>query len=156
MEIYNNYPISELIIHPRVEKDYYKGEPRLKFFEYAVKNSVNPVVYNGDLFESEDIKKHNNDACVMIGRGLLYNPELIEQYNSGSVYEFNFKRFRNFHDEIYHDYQEIMGGDKNVLFHMKELWTYWRSLYPDSDRDIKHILKSKNYGEYEAALRNLK
>ena len=156
LEIYNKYPISELIIHPRVEKDYYKGEPRLKFFEYAVKNSVNPVVYNGNLFEAEDIKKRNNDTCVMLGRGLLYNPELIEQYNSGSVYEFNFKRFWSFHDEIYHDYQEIMGGDKNVLFHMKELWTYWRNLYPDRERDIKHILKSKNYGEYEAALRNLK
>lgn len=156
LEIYNKYPISELIIHPRVEKDYYKGEPRLEYFEYAVKNSVNPVVYNGNLFEAKDIKKRNNDACVMLGRGLLYNPELIEKYNYESDYDFDFKRFWNFHDEIYHDYQEIMGGDKNVLFHMKELWTYWRSLYPDSDRDIKHILKSKNYGEYEAAIRNLK
>ena len=175
LEIYNKYPIYELIIHPRVEKDYYKGEPRLDFYEYAVKNSDNPVVYNGNLFTPEDIKKHDNKESVMLGRGLLYNPELAECYNYMSArdedteskestgnntesadYEFNFKRFWDFHDEIYHSYQELMSGDKNVLFHMKELWTYWKALYNDCEREIKHILKSKNSGEYEAALRILK
>ena len=112
----------------------------------------------------------------MLGRGLLYNPEIIKQF---VIYEdecneikthdsidateklsqdkaCDFKNFWNFHDEIYHGYQEIMAPDKNVLFHMKELWTYWKELYTDCDREIRNILKTKNYGEYEAAIRQLK
>ena len=177
LEIYNRYPISELIVHPRIEKDYYKGKPRMEFYEYAVEHSKAPVIYNGNLFTCEDIiKRSETSDTVMLGRGLLYNPEIIKQF---VIYEdecneikthdsidateklsqdkaCDFKNFWNFHDEIYHGYQEIMAPDKNVLFHMKELWTYWKELYTDCDREIRNILKTKNYGEYEAAIRQLK
>ena len=29
LEIYNKYPLKELIIHPRIQKDYYKNSPKL-------------------------------------------------------------------------------------------------------------------------------
>ncbi len=177
LEIYNRYPISELIVHPRIEKDYYKGKPRMEFYEYAVEHSKAPVIYNGNLFTCEDIiKRSETSDTVMLGRGLLYNPELIKQFviyedecNEIKTYDlidvtdklcqdkaYDFKNFWSFHDEIYHGYQEIMAPDKNVLFHMKELWTYWKELYTDCDREIRNILKTKNYGEYEAAIRQLK
>ena len=152
LEIYNKYPISELIVHPRIEKDYYKGKPRMEFYEYAVEHSKAPVIYNGNLFTCEDIiKRSETSDTVMLGRGLLYNPELIKQNNA-----FDFQNFWSFHDKIYHGYQEIMSPDKNVLFHMKELWTYWKEIYPDEGRAVRNILKTKSYGEYEAAIRNLK
>ncbi len=165
LEIYNKYPISELIIHPRIEKDYYKGKPRMEFYDYAVEHSINPVVYNGNLFSADDIEKYDKNYVeekkvsdiVMIGRGLLYNPELIKLFfNRDNDKKFDYIRFWDFHDEIYRNYQEIMSPDKNVLFHMKELWTYWKELYPESERAVRNILKTKSYGEYEAALRNLK
>ena len=37
LHIYNKYPISELIIHPRVQKEFYKGTPHLEAFAEAVK-----------------------------------------------------------------------------------------------------------------------
>lgn len=152
LEIYNKYPISELIVHPRIEKDYYKGKPRMEFYEYAVEHSKAPVIYNGNLFTCEDIiKRSETSDTVMLGRGLLYNPELIKQNNA-----FDFQNFWSFHDEIYHGYQEIMSPDKNVLFHMKELWTYWKEIYPEEERAVRNILKTKNYGEYEAAIRQIK
>ncbi len=152
LEIYNKYPISELIVHPRIEKDYYKGKPRMEFYEYAVEHSKAPVIYNGNIFTCEDIiKRSETSDTVMLGRGLLYNPELIKQNNT-----FDFQNFWSFHDEIYHGYQEIMSPDKNVLFHMKELWTYWKEIYPDEERAVRNILKIKNYGEYEAAIRQIK
>ena len=152
LEIYNKYPISELIVHPRIEKDYYKGKPRMEFYEYAVEHSKAPVIYNGNIFTCEDIKKWSDTSdTVMLGRGLLYNPELIKQNNA-----FDFQNFWSFHDEIYHGYQEIMSPDKNVLFHMKELWTYWKEIYPEEERAVRNILKTKNYGEYEAAIRQIK
>ena len=32
MEIYNRFPMEELIIHPRVQKDFYKNIPNLEIF----------------------------------------------------------------------------------------------------------------------------
>ena len=48
--IFNQYPIKELIIHPRIQKDMYKNSPNWDVFDMARRESVNPVSYNGDLF----------------------------------------------------------------------------------------------------------
>ena len=50
MKIYNQYPISEVIIHPRTRKEYYKGEPHLDVFSELLAMSQHPVCYNGNLF----------------------------------------------------------------------------------------------------------
>ena len=56
LDLYNRYSLSELIIHPRVGTQMYKGVPDVEAFEYAVANSRNPVVYNGDIRTVEDCK----------------------------------------------------------------------------------------------------
>ena len=33
-------------------------------------------------------------------------------------------RIRAFHDEIFEYYRETMSGDRNLLFRMKDLWSY--------------------------------
>ena len=50
LAIYNRYPLEELIIHPRLQKDYYKNSPRREAFRYALRESKAPLCYNGDLF----------------------------------------------------------------------------------------------------------
>ena len=51
--IYNKYPLKELIIHPRVQTDYYKNHPNLEVFAQALEKAKVPVCYNGDLFTEE-------------------------------------------------------------------------------------------------------
>ena len=83
LDIYNRYPFEELILHPRVQKDYYKNKPRLEYFEKALEKSTNPVCYNGDLFTIADYRRFKerfpSADRVMIGRGFIGNPALIEQ-----------------------------------------------------------------------------
>jgi len=43
LEIYNRYPIAELTIHPRVQKDFYKYPVRTEAFAEALGKSCNPV-----------------------------------------------------------------------------------------------------------------
>ncbi|WP_288620434.1 tRNA-dihydrouridine synthase [uncultured Eubacterium sp.] len=57
LEIYNKFPVTELIIHPRVQTDYYKNKPRMEHFLKALEISKNPVVYNGDIFTGDLYKK---------------------------------------------------------------------------------------------------
>lgn len=170
LDVYNKYPIKEIIIHPRIRSDFYKGEPRIEYITYAVKNSRNKLVYNGDIFtldkfiEISSKEGVSNIIDFMLGRGLLYNPELCEHiksysptslqgYNTSN--QFDNERFKLFHDYVYREYQKIMSPDINVLYKMKELWTYWRVLFPDSDKVIKKLLKAKKYVEYESCIRQL-
>ena len=41
MAIYNRYPISELTVHPRIQKEFYKGVPHLDVFADNFKDSRN-------------------------------------------------------------------------------------------------------------------
>ena len=50
LDIYNQYPLEELILHPRVQQDYYKNKPDWTTFAYACRNSKNPLVYKHSTF----------------------------------------------------------------------------------------------------------
>lgn len=49
-ELFSNYPYEELIVHPRVQTDYYKGNPRLDAFAGIYQKNEKPLIYNGDNF----------------------------------------------------------------------------------------------------------
>ena len=57
LEIYNKFPVTELIIHPRVQTDYYKNKPRREYLLQALEISKTPVVYNGDIFTGDSYKQ---------------------------------------------------------------------------------------------------
>ena len=131
LRIYNQYPLEELIVHPRVQQQFYKGHPDLDAF--------------ADFPEA---------SCIMLGRGILRNPELIEIMESGEK-KIDAKKLRAFHDQIYQDYQEVSCGDKNVLFKMKELWCYLGTLFPDKEKQLKKIRKAEKLDRYEAVVEEL-
>ena len=50
LALFQRYPLAELIVHPRVQKDMYKNTPRRAYFARALADSPFPVCYNGDLY----------------------------------------------------------------------------------------------------------
>lgn len=156
MEIFNRFPVSELIVHPRIRADFYKGTPRVEYFAYALEHAKCPLVYNGNINSIGDY----DELCetlgegldpVMIGRGLITDPSLSGKLH-GNTKETDFKKFMQLHDALYHEYQKVMSPDINVLYRMKELWTYWKPQFDGKERDIKRLLKTKKYKEYEDAV----
>ena len=65
LEIYNQFPMEELIIHPRVQKDFYKNQPRMEYFSMAVEESKNPVCYNGNIFSIINVEISFFSQCVI-------------------------------------------------------------------------------------------
>lgn len=169
LQIYNKYPIKELIIHARVRADFYKNTPNWEAYAYAVENSTNPICYNGDIFSLEDYCKLKERFPamdnVMMGRGLLTNPFLAEEIYSVNcdmpkdisigMDKEKYEKLQAFHDELYSEYKQILSGDQNVLFKMKELWTYMIKLWPDAEKQQKAIRKAKKCSEYESAVKEL-
>ena len=158
LELFNKYPMEELIIHPRVQKDGYGNVPRLEIYELAEKQSMNPLCYNGDLYTREQIRnlteRFPGTQRLMFGRGFLRNPGLL--YNEGKDSEETFEKFWAFHDLVYEGYQERNMGDRNVLFKMKELWSYQVYQFSEPERLFKVFKKAQDCKEYEQMIRNLR
>lgn len=157
MEIYNKYPVKELIIHPRIQTDFYRNTPNWDMFQMAVTVSKNPVCYNGDLFTpgayDRMVQTFPSVDRVMLGRGLIANPMLAgEIKGKGRLKK---EQLRAFHDEILSGYQETIFGDRNLLFKMKELWAYMLQSFENSEKHGKKIQKSQNLSDYTSAVNAL-
>ena len=156
VDIFNGFPVSELIVHPRIRSDFYKGNVRKEYFAYALEHSRCPLVYNGNIFTVNDYKDLSlsfgrSPDTIMSGRGLITDPSLADKLK-GFATDSDFAKLRQLHDTVYHGYQEVMSPDINVLYKMRELWSYWQVLFVgdrDNERDIRHLMKAKKYAEYE-------
>ena len=154
LEIYNKYPISELTIHPRIQSDFYKEPVKMDFFDYAYENAKAPLVYNGEIHSSADIKmieeKYPNISGIMVGRGLIANPELGLQYKKlKNTSEIDLKILKEFHNTLLQEYSETLSGEKPVLHRMKEFWSYWQIQFPEDEKTIKKIKKTNKLQEYK-------
>lgn len=154
LNIYNKYPVHELIIHPRTRSDFYNGTPNMKIFKEALSISKCPVCYNGDIFTSKDFNDFSNNLSsvdrVMIGRGIIGNPWLVSSIKDGTC--INKKKLLEFHNEILNGYIEMMHDDKSVLFKMKELWLYMIYLFSNNKRYLKSIKKSQKLSDLQDAV----
>ena len=98
IEIYNKYPLEELIIHPRTRQDFYGNTPNLEMFKEALSLSNHSICYNGDIFTVNDYKniveKFPNIDKVMLGRGILANPGLMNEIKENTfIDKKDIKRF---------------------------------------------------------------
>lgn len=179
MEIYNRYPICELIIHPRLQSELYKGKPHRDVFLDMLRESRHPVCYNGDICSPEDLetlracmtdtgayigKPSENIApveeerdraglqAVMIGRGFLRRPGLIRELRGGEAA--SPAELEQFHDRLLEAYIRDLSP-KDAMFRMKELWAYMKDSFPGADRYVKRLLKTKEIMAYRAAAAEL-
>ena len=81
--IFNKFPLSELIIHPRIGKQLYKGEADVQRFAELIPTIKAPLVYNGDIVSVESFERIQETVKpvneFMLGRGILSNPFLAEE-----------------------------------------------------------------------------
>ena len=157
IKIYNKYPLEELIIHPRIQKDFYGNKPNLQVFKDALALSANPICYNGDIFTVDDfnklVKAFPEVETVMLGRGIIANPGLLNEIKSNTNIEK--KVLKDFHDELLNKYFELFKEDRNTLFRMKELWGYLSYIFTDNKKYVKKIKKAQNVRDYSEAVLSL-
>ncbi|ELC8401132.1 tRNA dihydrouridine synthase [Clostridium perfringens] len=157
IEIYNKYPMEELIIHPRTRQDFYGNKPNLEVFKEAISLSKNPVCYNGDIFTLEDhnklVETFKEVDKIMLGRGVLANPALMNEILNN---EFMDKKvLKEFHDEIFNKYREVFNEDRNAMFRMKELWGYMIYMFSNNKKYAKKIKKAQKVVDYNQAVTSL-
>ena len=157
IEIYNKYPLEELIIHPRTREDFYVNTPNLEVFKDALKLSKHSVCYNGDIFTLNSYNKIINEFPevnkVMLGRGILANPGLIGEIKNNEFA--NKEIIKMFHDEIFENYTILLNEDKNAMYRMKELWGYMSHIFTNNKKYYKKIKKAQKAIDYKNAVNSL-
>ena len=153
MEIYNQYPIVELTLHPRVRKAFYSGSVDMEMFAYCAENSKNPVCYNGDICSLEDIERIKvrfpQVDSVMIGRGLIGDPGMLTP--GGTTVE----ALEGLFDAMLNEYLTAFGGSRNAMFRLKEHWGMLIHRFEDTEKLGKRLRKTTDMEEYKAITREI-
>ena len=148
LEIYNRYPVSLLIIHPRVRRTFYNGAVDMVQFEKALAESKNPICYNVNLCAKEDIHSfsavHPTVGSVMLGRGLIGDPGMLSPDGTDA------KTLLAFYDELLERYTCLFGGSRNAMFRLKENWRYLLCRFENAEKLGKRLKKSTDVNEYRA------
>ena len=163
LEIYNKYPLKELIIHARTGIQKYGGSTQKEYFLYALKQSKNPLCYNGDIYTLEDYRTflamvkqafpENPDMMdsmpgIMIGRGLLANPALGREIKGGKA--LSGQEMLTFMDR-YRERMRQTPRKKQEYFLMnksKEMLGFMRGLYRHRLDEMNQMLLCEDYERY--------
>ena len=192
--IFSKFPLHELIIHPRLRRELYGGTPhrdavahaygRLKELSGAC--SCENIVFNGDICSQSDLDALRGELpfidTVMIGRGMLKNPEIFNNLKSAESSAgatgtsessaastpllptdasplrsspARLSTFLAFHNELLESYEGIMYGEKPVLFKMKELWAWFSEYCKLDTKELKKLRKAGSIAEYKACMLSL-
>jgi tRNA-dihydrouridine synthase len=156
LEVYKKYPFLELIIHPRLQVDFYKNHPNMEAFEQAVDVIQAQICYNGDIYTKEDIEKFQEKYPtvnhLMLGRGLLRTPSLLKEV-SGE--ERDYGKWYDFLTELCDTYEKEFSGQKNVLYKMKEHWYYLFQSLPEDEKAVKAMKKTKDLEDYRILVKSI-
>jgi tRNA-dihydrouridine synthase len=156
LPIFNRYPLTELIIHPRLGVQMYKGDVDLEGFAECLRCSRHPLTYNGDLNDVQtyrSLKQRFPDVTSwMLGRGALANPFLPGALKGHPVSSPEARRtlLVAFHDDLLAGYAERLSGPGHLLNKMREVWPYLAGAFLNRKRVYRQIRKAATMEEYAA------
>jgi len=153
IEVLNDYPLGGVIIHARTGKQMYTGSVDLDSFEALASACKHEVTYNGDIFTYDDFMRISSRfpsiKNFMLGRGALEDPFLPSAIKGQSTpSEDKMSMVRDFHDEIFNYYKNILSGEKHLCDKMKEFWVYMSVHTDNSGKLMKKIKKCHTTAGY--------
>jgi tRNA-dihydrouridine synthase len=155
--IFNDFPLEEIILHPRIGKQQYKGEIDTDAFARYAPMLKHPVCYNGDILTAVDVEQIQALAPkvnkIMIGRGILQNPFLLAEIRKQELSKSQKAlMLRNFHLAIIEHCKQKYSGDLHMLKRLEELWEYQSVGFEDGHKIYKQVKKSKTLAQYETVV----
>ena len=157
--VLNEFPLNEVVLHPRIAKQLYRGTADREIFMRIADLSIHPLVYNGDILTQDDFNQLNNllntTSTWMLGRGILTDPFLPAKIKQLTLPEREERivLLKQFHDQIFYNYSILMSGNSHLLTRMTKFWSYFCYSFPDPAKSFKRIKKAGSAAKYETAVR---
>lgn len=148
MQMLNEYPIEELIVHPRLVTQKYSGEVDWLQFEHLRTLSRHQLIANGDINsvnDAENLKKRFPDCIgLMLGRGLLSQPSFHQNIIGNNNHS-------NQLLELHQHYFELITShyiDWNQAFNY--LITFWHYPLQQSQTLKRHYRRLKKHNKADS------
>ena len=158
LEILKELKISDIIIHPRLGTQMYKGCPDRDFFMEVQEKFDFPLAYNGDIETKEDFlnlkAEMPNLEHLMIGRGILKDYWLPHKIKNWDIPSPEQKKIilKNIYADVFHTYSSFLSGDNQILQKTKPFWEYFSNHFDNDRKVFKGIKKSGGFKKYEQAV----
>ena len=150
LAVYRRYPLCELIIHPRVMRQLYRGQADRAAFAQALPDCTAPVCYNGDVTTLAQLRAVEASFpgihAVMVGRGVIADPALLRKAVGGPPA--SKQELRAYLDALYQGYTALFGSAPCAISRMKAHWFYLIRLFEGSDALEKRLKKLREPWEY--------
>lgn len=151
VDILNDAPLSFVTVHPRISKQMYSGTIDMAMFQELTAKINHPIVYNGDINTVDDINRitsqFTNIKAVMIGRGLLVNPFLAQDYKADGNDGFDVKIYMKFVNNLSQGY--LAQYDNSEYMALDKMKTFWAYPPPGvSKKHVKEIQKARSLAEF--------
>lgn len=161
VNVFNQYPLESLTIHPRIGVQMYEGEMHLDVLDQVIGEINHRVIFSGDIVNTnvfETLKnRYPSINDWMLGRGVLINPFLPEilTKSAGHLTDENIRsRQYNFVDELYCELKEKYKRDRTILNKLKDYWSYF-SRWFINDKDIfTHLSRTRSIEEFVPAAKH--
>ncbi len=154
LEIYNQYPITELIIHPRVREEYYNGVPNMETFDKAYYGSRLKLCYNGNIETVEEFERIKSNYpelhSIMIGRGAVKDPAIFREVKGGSSLKTS--ELIAFSTLLEERYLKVLGSEVYTLHKLKEIWLHMVRNFPAEKKILKALKKSNKLSDLNNAI----
>ena len=146
--VFNRFPLSAVIIHPRTAKQMYSGSVAWEFFGQQARQLTIPVIANGDMLTLYDalhvLEAYPWIAGLMIGRGLLRDPFLPAVIKELDLPSSPADALRHFNDELLKAYEGSGMLPGHILNQMRALWKYLAYSCEDARKVARCIKKVRS------------
>jgi tRNA-dihydrouridine synthase B len=155
--VLNQFPLEEVIFHPRTASQMYDGKANAQLFADAMPIVKHPIIYNGDILSTSDLETIRTilpeQQSFMIGRGLLINPALAVQLRGEIIDPKQLRtKMRDFHDQLLEEYSSRLAGSGHLLMKMNQFWAYFSESFENPHKAMKLVKKSSSILKYNAAV----
>jgi tRNA-dihydrouridine synthase len=158
--VLNQFPLTEVIFHPRIAKQLYDGEILNSAFQFAQQNLKHKLVYNGSIVLVDDFtacrQKFPEIDNFMLGRGILMNPFLpAEIKNMDISSKEKPEKLKEFHQLVFKYYSECMDNEGNALNKMKQFWIYFSYNFNNQRKTFKAIKKASTMNRFKQEIHQI-
>jgi len=170
IQILNSYPISEVIIHPRLGINKYEGPVDREVMDDLAALIRLPIVFNGDVSRASYFRLNKRYRSInrwMIGRELLRDPFLPQDIKSSLNSDFNVLSgmkaingerlpiIKDFHDDLLEAFSTIIKREAALVGKMKSYWSFMDSLFPEKKWEIERMKRILTLDEYRKSVQNI-
>lgn len=153
--------VDAVTIHARTRDELYKGVANWEYVKKAVELIDIPVIGNGDIWSTQDIKKYYEfTGChsVMLGRSAMKTPWLAKLYkeNIEETPKMRIEEIQKYYTALFNILNQKDIPEVRIIKKIKALSRYLFDDFPMGDQFKRKVLLAKNFSEQLDAVYELK